>query len=168
LMAITMTSMGYPINVVAKTIRYAALNKKVIDFRQSGGVQTIERGSAASTKKILKVFRENKILGLLIDQDARVPSVSVPFFGHPARTPVGAGELSIRMGAPVVLGFISRHSGGHRVVIHPPIYPPKGRLRGHAAAKMAAELTAQYTKVIEQHVSQHPADWAWMHQRWAK
>jgi KDO2-lipid IV(A) lauroyltransferase len=45
---------------------------------------------------MLRTLRGNGILGLLIDQDTKVQSVWVPFFGHLAKTPRAAADLALR------------------------------------------------------------------------
>lgn len=165
LMVMKFAELGYPINVVATTIRYPVLNEAMVGFRTRHGVKTIQRGSVSATKDMLRAFRNNEMLGLLIDHDTRVPSVNVEFFGRPARTPVGAAELSLRFGAPVVAGFAVREGRSHRIVVHPPIFPPSGVPRTDAP-EVAVRLTAEYTGLIERHIARHPRDWAWMHKRW--
>ena len=45
------------------------------------------RESPHSARQILRALKANSVLAMLIDQDTRVSSISVPFFGRLARTP---------------------------------------------------------------------------------
>lgn len=58
-------------------------------------------------KDLLRIFKQGGALGLLINQDTKVQSVFVPFFGHEARRRAAA-DLAFRTGAAVVLGFCHR------------------------------------------------------------
>ena len=69
---------------------------------------------------MLRALRKGEMLGLLIDQDTRVQSVFVPFFGQPAATPRAAADLALRTGAAALVVLYQRegtalpadHGGG--------------------------------------------------------
>lgn len=130
------------------------------DLRGEG--RTIWRGAEGSTRKLLRAFRENALLAMLIDQDTKVQGVFVPFFGELAWTPRAAADLALRTGAPVVAVFIHRKpEGGHRVTARRVAFAPGGD-----AEKDAVDLTAAMTAEIEAHVRAVPDEWVWMHRRW--
>jgi KDO2-lipid IV(A) lauroyltransferase len=166
LMALAVRLAGYPVSVIATQVRYAAVNRLTIDERAKRGIHTIERESASAGKDLLRRFRANELIGFLADHDTKVPSVQVDFFGKPAWTAVGPAELSIKLQAPALSGFIVREGPGRwRVEIGPPIFPPAGVPKADTL-RVARDLTQQYTRRIEDHVRAHPEDWAWMHKRW--
>jgi KDO2-lipid IV(A) lauroyltransferase len=141
------------------------LNRLLDDFRTGAGVQTILRSSPDSGREILRVLKRRGIIGLLIDLDIRVPSVSVPFFGRLARTPAAAAVLAVRRDLPVVLTFAQRRpEGGHLFTIRPPIYPPNS---GDRQRDIVA-LTCELSRILEEHIRQHPTEWIWWHRRWRR
>ncbi len=141
------------------------LNQLLVDYRASNGVRTILRESASSSREIIKVLRERGILALLIDQDLMAPSLSVPFFGRPARTPVAGAALAVRRNLPIVPAFARRRpQGGHLLTVLPPLYPPEGGDRRTAVA----ELTRRCNEIIEERVRQNPSEWVWWHKRWRR
>ena len=127
-----------------------------------GPGRTIWRGAVGSSRKLLRAFRENALLAMLIDQDTKVQGVFVPFFGELAWTPKAAAELALRTGAPVVAVFIHRKpEGGHRVLATPVEFTPTGDAEADTVA-----LTARMTAEIETAIRAVPHEWVWMHRRW--
>ena len=151
---------GLGLAAMARELDEAALQDFAVAFRRHLGSETIARGSASSTKQLLRVLRNKGALGLLIDQDIQeADSVFVPFFGKPAWTPTAATDLALRLGAAVVPTFAERLAdGSHRVTFYPALELP--------ANVQAA--TAQMTAEIEKQIRRHPEQWVWMHRRWRR
>ncbi len=154
-----------PLSVIAAPIEPEALNETIIHLRADLDIRTIVRSRKDSTKELIRVFRENRVLGLLIDQDTDVDGVFVDFMGKPAWTPSAAAYMAIKFGAPVVFGYIHRIPGNrHRIVIEGPI-----DLAITGDTKKDIEMnTSLLTKRIEQIIMQYPEQWVWMHRRWRR
>jgi KDO2-lipid IV(A) lauroyltransferase len=106
-------------------------------------------------------LRGNAILGLLIDQDTKVQSVWVPFFGRLAKTPRAAADLALRTGAVPMLGFATRVGPcRYRISMHDVALP-----EGDAEDAVVA-LTAALTAGIEAQIRTAPEQWVWLHRRW--
>ncbi len=156
---------GIPVGAIARRMRDPRLDALIVDFRAKSGVETILRESPGSSRHILKILNNNGFLALLIDQDTRAPSLSVPFFGRPARTPAAAAVLALRRDLPVVALFMQRRpEGGHRLTVLPPIeLPHSGDRRRDTLA-----LTRRFNEIFEERVRQNPAEWVWWHRRWRR
>lgn len=153
---------GYPTFTIAKATSDPRLTRLVEQFRGEGKIHTIWRGRDGAAKEMLRALREGAILGLFIDQDTRVQSVFVPFFGRPASTPRAAADLALRSEAAVVVGFCHREANGrYRLSVTEVPVPPGGR-----SEEATLALTAQMTAEIERAIRQRPEQWVWMHQRW--
>jgi Kdo2-lipid IVA lauroyltransferase/acyltransferase len=124
--------------------------------RAEGKLETINRGDPKSARKILGALKRGALLGVLLDQDTKVQSIHVPFFGRPAATPIAAAQLALKRRAPVVAGFISREPRGHRVRL----------MRVDLEQRDVAEATALFSKLIEDAIRERPAEWVWFHDRW--
>ena len=74
------------------------------EYRNAHGAIAIERGK--ETFRMIKVLKSAGSVALLIDQDTKVKTVFVDFFGMPAATPVGATVLALKTGASVVPTYI--------------------------------------------------------------
>jgi KDO2-lipid IV(A) lauroyltransferase len=154
---------GLPLTIAVRRLDDSRVDALVTGLRSRFGTEVIPRGRNAG-RKLARALAENRAVGLLIDQDIRdVPGVFVPFFGRPAWTPSGAALLALRIGCPVVPGFIHRRADGrHQVQIHPPLPPPDNATLND----QVEELTAAATAAIEAQIRAHPEQWVWMHRRW--
>lgn len=156
---------GVPLTAIARRINDPRLNQLLVDFRAKNGVQTILRESPTSSREILRVLRGRNALGLVMDQDIQAPSVSVPFFGQLARTPVAAAALAVRKNFPVVPVFARRRpGGGQHFIIMAPLQPPNSGDRRFDVL----ELTRQINAIFEQRIRDNPSEWVWWHQRWRR
>jgi Lauroyl/myristoyl acyltransferase len=78
------------------------INQLMIRQRKLVNMEIMPRGTGMSSRKLFRCLKNKNILILIIDQDTNVPSIWVPFFGIPAKTPVGAAVFSLKTGASVV------------------------------------------------------------------
>jgi len=155
---------GLAMSVAAREVYDPRLDAVAQQLRGRFGGDTVVRGPEAGGR-LVRALRRGRVLGLLIDQDIDTPGAFVPFFGHPAWTPVGAALLALRTGAPVVPGFAARLPDGRmQVRFEPPLPHPTGADLDANAAVLTANLTVR----IEAHIRQHPAQWVWMHRRWKR
>lgn len=155
---------GYPAQSIAKETSDPRLTALVERFRREGKVGSIWRGQPGAAKHMLRALKAGEILGLLIDQDTKVQSVFVPFFGHLASTPRAAADLALRMDSAVVLGFCQRVGEGtrYRLTMKRLELPPSSGDK----EQDATELTARMTAEIEAAIRRTPEQWVWMHRRW--
>src|SRR5512147_1803793 len=112
----------HPLSVVAAPIEPEQVNDMIVDLRAGMGVRTVLRNRPGATKELIRIFRENRVLGILIDQDTDVESVFVDFMGRPAWTPTAAASMAIKFGAPVIFGYDHRDADNrHAVTIEGPL-----------------------------------------------
>jgi KDO2-lipid IV(A) lauroyltransferase len=166
LMARLVARVGAPVSAVAKRGSDARLMGLIEAWRRDGNVTTLWREDPSTARALLRVFKRNEVLGILVDQDTRVQGIWVPFFGRPAYTPRAPADLALRSGAPILVG--TSHRKGERPgdgflfeVTEVPYDP--------APADREAEVlrvTAACQAVMEEAIRRHPADWVWMHERW--
>jgi len=157
---------GIPSVVIAARSWHRTIDDLAEDFRARGDVPTLFREDAGSGRALLKAMRAGKALGILIDQDTKVQSVFVPFFGHLASTPRAAADLALRFGCPVVVGW-SRRRGpnpgdGYVLEVQRVAYDPSPADSEAEAVRITATCTAR----LEQAIRQSPSEWVWMHRRW--
>jgi KDO2-lipid IV(A) lauroyltransferase len=153
---------GIPLSVIARENVDPRLTWLVDDFRARGGVRTLWRANPGSAVGMLRALRRGEMLGLLIDQDTRVQSVFVPFFGTLAATPRAAADLALRTGAAALVTFAPRGADGRYHVSAEELRVPSS---GDAEAD-ALELTRAFSAAIESAIRRTPEQWVWMHQRW--
>ena len=88
------------------------INELIESQREHGNMEILRRGTSSSIRKLLSCLREKEVLILAIDQDTNVLSTWVPFFGIPAKTPVGAAVFALKTGASVLSYNVIRQPNG--------------------------------------------------------
>jgi KDO2-lipid IV(A) lauroyltransferase len=155
----------YKVNAVSRKAYDPRMQEVLVRLRADNGVRSIERGDPRATRELIRVFRKNEVLAMLIDQDTKVQGIFVDFFGRPAWTPVAAAALAYKMDAPVLVGFIERlPDGRHRITVSKPIDLPR---TGDPEEDIRL-ATAEFTRRIEAQIRRVPEQWVWMHRRWKR
>src|SRR5690606_4180508 len=91
-------------NIIGTPLKDERLNQLLWEYRNMHGAIAIERGK--ETFRLIKVLKSGGSVALLIDQDTKVKSRFVNFFGKPAATPVGATVLAMKTGAAIVPTYV--------------------------------------------------------------
>jgi len=152
---------GFPIFTAARQNANVYLDGWIVDQRAKQGITTVHRGGGTTAaREILGALKKGAIFALLIDQDTKVESVLVRFFGRRASTPVGAAELALRSKLPVLAGFIRRTKDNRHVIHIERIQVLPG--------DDPTSLTARITGVIEREIKKSPEQWVWFHRRWRR
>jgi KDO2-lipid IV(A) lauroyltransferase len=158
-------SARYPLSVIAAPIEPEPLNDMIVSLRARMGVRTILRGRQGAAKELIRIFKENRVLGILIDQDTDVDSAFVDFMGRPARTPTAAASMALKFGAPMIYGYIHRDKrNNHSITIEGPVELTR---TGDDARDLITN-TAMLSKKIEDSILKNPEQWVWMHRRWRR
>lgn len=152
---------GFTPNVIGTPLKDKALNDLLFEYRGKFGAVAIERGK--ETFRMIKILKSGGIVALLIDQDTKVKSVFVDFFGMPAATPVGATMLAMKTGAAVIPTSIHLRDDGKQ---HIEIFPELPMVITGDEERDAIVNTQAMTKFIEGQVRKYPEQWVWMHERW--
>jgi KDO2-lipid IV(A) lauroyltransferase len=161
LMGAYFASKGYRFSVLAKPIHNEKINEFVNRMREEKGINVISTREFP-LKYLYKTVKEGNGLVFLADQDARRAGIFIDFFGTPASTFTGPAVFSLRTGLPLLPVFVIRKNlVTHKVIFHPPIYPPQGD-REEATRIMMQD----YTRVLEQMIRKYPEQYFWFHRRW--
>lgn len=148
-------------NIIGTPIKDERLNKLLWEYRNKYGATAIERGK--ETFRLIKILKSAGSVALLIDQDTKVKSRFVDFFGKPASTPVGATILAMKTGAIVVPTSIYL---GEDWMQHMTFFPEVPmRDTGDEEADVVYN-TQVLTTIIENMIREHPDQWVWLHDRW--
>jgi KDO2-lipid IV(A) lauroyltransferase len=150
---------------IAAPIEPPALNDMIIMLRARMGSQTLLRGKPGAPRELIRVFRENRILGILIDQDTDVDGAFVDFMGKPAWTPTAAASMAIKFGAPMTFGYIQRGIDNRHTVY---LEGPLDLISTGDRDRDIIANTAMLTKKIEEVIRRNPEQWVWMHRRWRR
>lgn len=161
LQVINYTMHGLKPLIIGTVLKDPRLNQLLWEQRNANGAVAIERGK--ETIRLVKTLKSGGCLAILIDQDTKVKSRFVDFFGMPAATPVGAAIFAMKTQAAVVPTYIYLGEDNMHHMHFCEEIPLV--LTGEEEADMVIN-TKNYTKFIEDRIREHPAQWVWMHRRW--
>jgi KDO2-lipid IV(A) lauroyltransferase len=152
---------GLKPNIIGTPLKDPRLNELLFDYRNSYGAVAVERGK--ETFRLIKALKGAGSVAILIDQDTKVKSRFVEFFGNLAATPVGASILAMKTGAAIVPTYIVLGEDGLQ---HMYILPEIPWSENNDEEVNIVANTQNYTRFIEDVIRQHPDQWVWMHERW--
>ncbi|NJN42423.1 MAG: lysophospholipid acyltransferase family protein [Flammeovirgaceae bacterium] len=147
--------------VIGTPLKDKRLNDLMWKHRNRNGTNYVERDKANFA--MLKVLKAGGSVALLIDQDTKVKSTFVDFFGMPAATPLGAAMLAAKTGAAVMHAFSHLGDDGmQHIEILPEI-----TLRNTGNEEEDIQFNTQvFSNFIEERIRKYPEQWVWMHERW--
>lgn len=156
-----MAMRGLNPNIIGTPLKNRRLNDLLWNYRNLHGAIAIARGK--ETFRMIKVLKSGGSVALLIDQDTKVKSVFVDFFGVSAATPAGAAILALKTGAAVVPTYIYL---GEDNLQHMHILPEIPMTSEGDEDRDVVYNTQLLTNFIEETIRRHPDQWVWMHERW--
>lgn len=162
LMATEMALRGYKPFIIGTPLKNKRLNDLLWSQRGKLGATAIERGK--DTIRLLKNLKSGGTVAILIDQDTKVKSRFVNFFGMPCATPIGATVLAMKTGAAVVPSFIHLRESDYVQEIT--CYPEIPLIITGDEEHDLVVNTQRFTDVIEAEVRKYPEQWVWIHERW--
>ncbi|MCK9273526.1 MAG: lysophospholipid acyltransferase family protein [Syntrophales bacterium] len=162
LLAATLALLARPISVIYRPLDNSILENLVSWIRTSKGNRILPKDKAM--RSILRDLHENKMVGMLIDQNVTwQEGVFVDFFSQPACTTDGLALIALHTDIPVIPVFMLRvPSGKYRLVVGSPVEIKKtGKKKEDVITN-----TEIFTGIIEEVVKKYPDQWLWIHQRW--
>jgi KDO2-lipid IV(A) lauroyltransferase len=156
LLAAYMIARGIPLTTIGKEARNPIAQRLLRSLRQAYGIETIWRSDRSGVKRLLQCLKERRTIAALIDQDTRVESVMIPFFGTPTKTPSSLVALGRKANARFVSAFLVR-TGFLRYQVFVEELP---------SSLDDTQLLAEYHRHLEGLIRQFPAQWVWFHKRW--
>ncbi len=152
---------GLKPNIIGTALGDEKLNELLVKYRNAYGAIAIERGK--ESVRLFKALKSGGSIAILIDQDTKVKSRFVNFFGNPASTPIGATVLALKSGCAVVPTYIYLDKN-YRQQMH--ILPEIPLVYTGDDEKDLIINTQNFTDFTERVVREHPEQWVWMHERW--
>ncbi len=152
---------GLKPNIIGTALGDEKLNELLVKYRNAYGAIAIERGK--ESVRLFKALKSGGSIAILIDQDTKVKSRFVNFFGKPCATPIGATVLALKSGCSVVPTYIYLDEN-YKQQMH--ILPEIPLVYTGDDEKDLIVNTQNFTDFTERVVREHPEQWVWMHERW--
>ena len=154
-------SSGMPADFLVGEQTNRLVDDYINSLRASAGIGTIPMG--VTMRGVFKALRNNRVVAMLSDQDARRGGIFVYFFGIPSSTYPGASQFAYRLGSPVIFCYILRNEDEtHRAVFLSPMEADPEKDRDQEIRR----LTAGFTRALEDAIREHPDHYFWAHRRW--
>jgi lauroyl/myristoyl acyltransferase len=154
--------LGVKILALTEPLEPPALSRLVHDLR-SGSGHTYLPVTLSNVKAMIRHLKAGGMIALLCDRDIEGRSLRVPFCGVPASMPVGAVELAMRTGAPLVPTFSHRRNGNrYEVVAEPAVELAR---TGNAQADLETNVRRLLGR-FEAHVRRDPGQWTVLESVW--
>jgi KDO2-lipid IV(A) lauroyltransferase len=152
-----------PLAVVARPMDNPYLNSLIEKVRRRYGNSVIYKRGAL--KSILRTFKSNGCVGILMDQ-AVIPDEGyvIDFLGRGAWTTKMPAIIARKTGAAAVPAFIHRTAKGHTIKI----YPEVELSNLDDTEEAIREDTIRFSGFVEDYIREHPAEWLWIHRRWKR
>ena len=152
---------GYKPIIIGTPVKDKKLNDLLWKQREKLGAVAVERGK--DTLKIMKNLKAGGTMMILIDQDTKVKSRFVNFFGKPCATPIGATVIAMKTGAAVVPTIIHMRDDLVQEITCYPEIPMT--ITGNEEEDLIIN-TQKLSDATELEIRKYPAQWLWMHERW--
>ena len=146
---------GYKVIIPVERLKDQRMLDLMIKLRNSQGMQYIPLGGSGPLRSIIQALRNNQIVLITVDRAVEGESVVKPFFGEPARFPIGPVSLSLRTGAPLVGAFGSYVSS--KLMIGE-IVPLSLGLTEEEQTN-ADKLMCGVIEMMERFIKAHPEQW---------
>ncbi|MEW6088994.1 MAG: lysophospholipid acyltransferase family protein [bacterium] len=149
--------LGYPLSQVSKNLHNYYLNKIVLKYRERKNINVI--GLKMEVREIIRILKQNGIVGIADDQEARLHGLWVDFMGREALTARGPVAFARKIGSPLVPCFIVRQGDKitHKIFFEKPII---------VDSMNDGEYLYQFNKLLEKYVRLYPEQYFWLHNRW--
>lgn len=156
-----LAEIGFPITAVAKKQKNKYINDLIDKMRKKSGLKIIPKGK--NFKSIIKVLKDNEILGLISDQYSG--EVAVKFFGVDTGAVEGPARLARKYDAPVLFVYTVRQKDEYHS-----IYVSE-ELDLNKTENEEEDIKSNTQKIInkmEEIIKENPNQWFWQHKRWKK
>ena len=124
--------------------------------RESYGMNQIYKRSPLN--KAYEVLKENKILILASDQDAKHKGVIVNFFENETSVPKGAALFHLKTKAPIIFSVGTLDAEGKMTIVFESL-----NIGDNPSVE---SITQEYTKMLEIKILNHPDHYFWFHKKW--
>jgi lauroyl/myristoyl acyltransferase len=142
-------------------IKPEKLFQYILALRSEQGIDIVPLDVAP--RAMIKALRDQQMVGLAYDRDLTKTGPIVTFFGAPTQMPDGAVQLSLKYGAPVIVGFSVRQPDNRSVVyIEPPLQFDK---TGDLPRDIQAGVQ-KIANVLEKYIRQYPDQWLMFQEIW--
>ncbi len=160
LMAMHIEKTGIDLAAIYRPLNNKYLNPIMENIRKKYICENQIKKGISGTKEILKFFKSNKSIALMIDQRVS-EGIKCKFFGDEAFTTTIPAQFVKKFGAAIVPIYIERtNSRDFKIKIYDPLLFSKN--------DSIENITLELNEILEKMIKKNPEQWIWTHNRWKK
>ena len=158
LMAMQIEKSGVKLAAIYRPLNNIFLNKIMERIRKQYICQKQIKKGRTGTRELLRAFKENYSIALMIDQRVS-EGIKADFFGSSALTTTIPAQLVKKFGCKIVPVYIERLNNFYfKIKFNRPIlYDQNSSIE---------EITLDLNKCLEKMILNNPSQWIWSHNRW--
>jgi lauroyl/myristoyl acyltransferase len=151
-----------PVSLFAEELEPRALYEWYRDTRARLGISVLPL-HLGGLRKVTQALRDGEMVVTAIDRDIMGTGHAMPFFGRPARIPLGPAAIALRMGTPLLPACAYRLPDDTYMVegLPPVIAEATGDVKADEV-----RITQQLLRQIEEFIRLHPDQWHVPHRIW--
>ncbi|MCK5293861.1 MAG: lipid A biosynthesis acyltransferase [Arcobacteraceae bacterium] len=150
-----------PTTMVGRPMNNKYFNDELNNTRQKNNTIMLSKREAA--RGLVKALKEDRILGLVIDQHNRT-GVEVEFFGKKVLVTDSTAKLARKFNAIIIPIFFQRTSfGKYDAILYDGI-----ESKDFEGEDQIKNLTQAQANIIEKQIRKEPNQWFWQHKRFKK
>ncbi len=149
-----------PVHIMVRPLDNEGLDRLVESVRSSCG--NVIESSRESVFHFIRILKEGKPLGVLVDQAAGEDSIRIEFFGRKARVNPSIAIISRRLGVPILPAYLKEEGSKCKLVIENMIVCNK---TDDYTRDIEETMKSVYSR-FEVWIRKEPYKYLWMHNRW--
>ena len=158
LMAMSIEKSGINLAAVYRPLNNPFLNPLMEKIRKKYLCKNQIKKGIAGTKELLKHFKKNNSIALMIDQRVS-EGLKSDFFGKKASTTTIPAQFAKKFNAKIVPVYVERLKNDHfKIEFYQPIlFSNKDEIN---------QITLKLNSILETMILKNPEQWIWTHNRW--
>ena len=158
LMAMEIEKAGINLAAVYRPLNNPFLNIVMENIRKNHICRTQVKKGKTGTRDLLKLFKENYSVALMIDQRVS-EGISVKFFNREAKTTTIPAQFIKKYGCDIVPVYIERNQNfNFKLYFKKPVqFDDQFTIE---------EITLKLNEILEKMILKNPDQWIWSHDRW--
>ena len=158
LMAMEIEKAGINLAAVYRPLNNPFLNIVMENIRKKYICRTQIKKGKTGTRDLLKLFKNNYSIALMIDQRVS-EGISVNFFNHEAKTTTIPAQFIKKYGCEIVPVYIERKQNfNFKLYIKKPVQFDN--------QFTIEDITLKLNEILEEMILKNPDQWIWSHDRW--
>jgi Kdo2-lipid IVA lauroyltransferase/acyltransferase len=152
-----------PLCVIVKRQSNRYFDEYANMLRLQDNCEPVQPGNAL--RPVLKKLKQNGLVVIMTDQNARYQGYQLNFLGHPASTHISAAKIAIKTGTTIITAGVTRNKEGYPVL----------QFRDQIESRDYEDTQEGYISLMQEILNRFgelveacPEHWFWVHRRWRK